>query len=126
VLTSSTERNSISSNHFLPASQPWKWSLKRVAMKPTAGSWRRSMNEPVPAPLRLSQPSPWSPSLTLRWTSFALTTWISGTVDRKIADGSLSLKTTVCGSGAWVVPGRIEPRKRPAGPFFIASMRSIV
>ena len=39
--------------------------------------------------------SPQSPSSSFFFTSAALTMWISGTIDRKIADGFVSVNSTV-------------------------------
>ena len=55
-----------------------------------------------------------------------MTTRISETVERKTAEGSFSVNWTVCLSIAFVVPGAMMPRNSVAGPFFVASMRSML
>ena len=73
-----------------------------------------------------SQAWPQSPSFSFCFTSLELTIRISGTVARKMADGSLSVNTTVYLSGALVLPGSMMGRNSDAAPFFIASMRSML
>ena len=78
------------------------------------------------ATLRASHAWPQSPSFSFFFTSFELTTRISGTVARKMADGSLRVNTTVYLSGALVLPGSMMGRNSVEAPFFVASMRSML
>ena len=69
---------------------------------------------------------PQSSSFSFFFTSLELTIRISGTVARKIADGSFRVMTTVYLSGALVLPGMMIGRNSDEAPFFVASMRSML
>ena len=55
----------------------------------------RACRRREPAEFFDSQASPQSPLTSFFFTSAALTMWISGTIDRKIADGFFSVNSTV-------------------------------
>ena len=83
------------------------------------------MNEPEPASLLLSHAAPQSPSFSFTRRRSAFTTCTSGTMDRKMADGSVRVNSTVWSSTARVLPGAIMRENRAAAPCLRARMRSI-